>query len=336
MSEGTPIPRSAPRGVRPRHVTEPEVPVNELKKYQWETLVVGAILTTLAMAIFAIIAGVYVNWIASWAVAGAVALISYQFGAKLVPVQFGGVPQILGRRLDGVYFTEGWVWVIPFLMDVIPVDMRDRALDIEGKEALVPTEDGSVETDFTLVWRVDHPHQFLSVTEEVVKEGLVAATMGTVREFARDKSMEDVRGVSEEEIVVKTRDENGNDEMRTVMDAIDAHTNAWGIEVPTVFLEDIKLDPKVDEAYQKRSIEEQERTAERTELGHVREQIKLTAVTLVEQGMDPAEAARHAQLIVQSERGKGVTRREVIISGGTGDPIRDAAGTIVGGREGKE
>lgn len=227
-----------------------------------------------------------------------------------IPIGFKGVPLMFGRRISFFVLPEGLNWVLPRpFMNSENVNMKELTSDPglttvltgKGKETV------RVIVDAAIQWKIYNAFQVLSVGISVIEKGMDNLIKEVVRSTIADKSPDEAIQIHEKL----------KDDLET---KATEKSDDWGIEITNVFITQLGFSDDVIKDFEKVTREDKQRTAERTELQHVREQIE----SFKSVGLKPESAKE----IVQTERDKVTkTIEEKIYKGlgGTGilGPIVD-------------
>lgn len=292
----------------------------------FETIKTG-IAVSIALTVVGILVGQMNESSFTMASMTALSWLYFYVGLIDIPIGWKGVPLILGNRNKpwSVLFSEGSHWVPKPFVSAELIDMRERTNDVKGLDIIatgkimLPDPGGDVSKgkkqeskvevhiDPSLQFRITDPWKVLSVGEEVVLEGMEQITRDGFRYAATKLGANDL---------IK----DPNKVKQVVENDIDRRSDRWGIlllELPIT-----RIAPKSDKvlaAYEKLSIEANERPAEVLELGHV---IKSTKRYMDELGIQDGEAALMA---FDDARGKARKRKRITISGDVDSTTRAAA-----------
>lgn len=254
-----------------------------------------------------------------WAGFAAVASFFYLDGlGGHVPHENVGVTELFGKRIKNrrLWFSEGNPWVPKGFAKFTNVHCGLGTTDMETLEVL--SMDGVKMRLLVSVERVvDDPYRFLSAQDPY--EALRQIILSKVRDVFSTRTAEDLLA------------EGVKGEIRNaIKEAIDQNDFHYGLNVTNVFEPEILPPQEVLDALAKVMKEVAEARAEEVELVHVRARIK----EILGDGIE----ANLAYEIVQSERGKITTNRNIMRYEGLDGPAGVLAGAMVrafGGRNAK-
>lgn len=216
-----------------------------------------------------------------------------------------GILKLLGKRIK-IQLTEG-IHFLPLtrlFMEVIDVDLHERALEVPAQTVI--SKDGvNVRIGVTIHHRPFNAYDFIEV--ENIEQALIAYVQRITRDVVADNTGDRCR--------------RGEFIYRKLAQAfIETHFEDYrGVHIFAISPADVTLSNKMEEALQRRSIEEKQAEAEGFEQEFVRRQSREN----VRAGLSPKEA-REA---VEVERGKAEKR---IISIQGIDKIAEALGGLLG------
>jgi regulator of protease activity HflC (stomatin/prohibitin superfamily) len=193
-------------------------------------------LALLGLAALAFLAKVY---------ALAIILLLYALSGIRVIYQYErGVLFTLGR-FSGI-LDPGLVWIIPGIQSLRKVDLRIQSIDIPPQEVM--TKDNvPVKVNGVVFFRVEQPEKaILNVQDYLRATALYAQTV-----------LRDVIGNVELDELLQKREEIG-EKIRKIVDEI---TDAWGIDVSGVRLQDITIPEEIKSAIARQAEAEREKRA---------------------------------------------------------------------------
>lgn len=254
-------------------------------------------------------------------------------GAQEIPTKHGGVLTVLGKR-HRVIFSEGWHPLIPFMTELISVDLRERVLHIPDTKAtddqnffLVPT--GSSDPDKSgdeqvvmnvravLKFEVKDPFGFLNKSESAIIDALQNKVPDLVRSMA--SAMNDQQLLKEKNAVAGG--------VKTSIDKLYDCITVNGLDLPKV----IWADTEMSRAKQSRALQHAQNQGQFDDLlgDHgTAERVKQVAAKFREAGMSEEEAARKAFEAVQTQENRlTVVRQEYQFAGGS-NALTEAAAIL--------
>lgn len=245
-------------------------------------------------------------------------------GKTTINIAHAGVVVILGMRTN-ILLREGVHFIIPRLMRIEPVDLRERVIVIpreeEKKEGFEVTT--GVTTDNTvnlyvravLKFEVDEAKNFLSVEEKQFIDALTNAALDQIRSVA--SKMSDKEFISQRERIAEETKEH--------LDGLYSFINVNSVSIPKA----VYKDNDVAAAKQERAKEKARTDAQRDEFvgeGGTLERIEQAAARLHKAGMPADQAAAQAVELVQSQEGRLQVRTTKIVT--SGSPVTDAAALL--------
>lgn len=250
--------------------------------------------------------GAFVQWAGFAAIAG----FYYLDGlGGHVPHENVGVTELFGKRIKNrrLWFSEGNPWVPKGFVRFTSVHCGLGTTDMETLEVL--SKEGVKMRLLVSVERVvDDPYRFLSAQDPF--EALRQIVLSKVRDVFSSRSGKELLA------------EGVKGEVRTLIkEAIDQNDYHYGLNVTNVFEPEILPPQEVLDALARVMKEVAEAEAEEVELIHVRARIK----EILGDGVE----ANLAYEIVQSERGKITTNRNIMRFEGLAGPAEVLAGAMV-------
>lgn len=250
--------------------------------------------------------GAFIQW------AGFAAVTSFYyldgFGGH-VPHESVGVTELFGKRIKNpkFWFSEGNPWVPRGFLKFTNVHCGLGTTDMQTLEVL--SKEGIKMRLLVSVERlVDNPYRFLSAQEPF--EALRQIILSKVRDVFSSRTGKELLA------------EGVKGEIRALIkEAIDQNDYHYGLNVTNVFEPEILPPQEVLDALAKVMKEVAEAEAEEVELVHVRARIK----EILGDGVE----ANLAYEIVQSERGKITTNRNIMRFEGLAGPVEMLAGAMV-------
>jgi len=267
--------------------------IGPLISYIWGIVAafVVFVITTALLDIFVSQAVPEINMI----LGGVVGIGIFFGGIRLVSVVHEAVLTVLGARVP-IILTEGWVWTLPWLTDLIEVNVQEQALIIGDDEklkvfAIDRAKTRSVEMTVKLVVRyqvVDVRH-LLQIELETVEKNLVEYSKSALREHS---------GKNDYLHLMTCKDDVGSSIEETFVAQVEEVSKIWGIEILGLSLAKVvPSDEKFRRAMEKKAIEKEEGEGEVKEITYMITQVKRI---MEELGISATEARQ----IYQSERGK--------------------------------
>jgi len=230
-------------------------------------------------------------------------------GFKQVTVVHEAVLTVLGTRTP-IILTEGWVWIFPWIMDLIEVNVQERSIvigddgglqviavdseltkkELEGGSKRMPTNRGVELTVKMLIrYKIDDVARFLNLEDGILEKNMVEASKSALREYV---------GRFDYLSIITSKDEAQSCISNAFFAEVGPLAERWGIEIFGLSL--AKVVPKnatIISALEKAAVEEKEGEGEQKEMDNVIKQVKRLAKEL----KVPIKAARQ---IYQSERNK--------------------------------
>ncbi len=250
------------------------------------------------------------------------AIAFFMLGVKNITMVHRGIPVVLGQRLSepNSGLSEGFIWVVPFFIDIHPISVAEVTVDVNMTEVM-SGDDIPTKVDASIQLRVSNPYLFSSLTD--YKKAIYDLTDKLTRiAISKMKAME--AATSKSEISERIRSGNGadnNNENDTKHKVIGLENHAkkqWGIEVLLINVTSVRLPKELEEDSTNIKREKLQAKAERIEMKNVKNLMK----SLREEF--PGFTDEQLAEIVQSERGK---RKVISIKGGS--PI-ERAGFLAG------
>ena len=155
-----------------------------------------------------------------------------------------GVRLRLGKYHD--MLNPGWNFVIPFLDQVIMVDLRTQVLDVPRQEVI--TKDNSpTMVDAVIYFRVaDGKRAILEVTS--YRQAIITMAQTTLRSVIGDMELDHVLS-NRDKINIGLRDR------------LDIETDKWGVKVENVEIREVDPSPNVKQAMEDQTAAERNRRA---------------------------------------------------------------------------
>ena len=155
-----------------------------------------------------------------------------------------GVRLRLGKYHD--LLNPGWNFVIPFLDQVIMVDLRTQVLDVPRQEVI--TKDNSpTMVDAVIYFRVaDGKRAILEVTS--YRQAIITMAQTTLRSVIGDMELDHVLS-NRDKINIGLRDR------------LDIETDKWGVKVENVEIREVDPSPNVKQAMEDQTAAERNRRA---------------------------------------------------------------------------
>lgn len=276
---------------------------------RWVNYLFGFIFCSLVTAVSISIFGRYLtmNWGFYAFITAIVFFIIGYNGLRKVEIKHSGVILLLEKRIgEKVILDEGWGWIIPWVMNITSVDMREQSMNVP-ETVVVSKNKIRMTIDTEQLWEIVNPHKSLSVSEDIIR-GLKTVTINTLREEATKYTDEELMDVKES---------LGD----AVYKAADSITDRWGVNLKQVLISKIvPTNPKVMEAWEMETIEEREAVAEKKQNLSLAENIELLS------GNGEKMSREVAAAIHMEERGKKSPIQKIIVAGDDGNPIVKAAG----------
>lgn len=267
----------------------------ELRKFRFVLLLFGAMISLFFGGFVLLLASVFLGILGALATGMIAATALFWRLLKKVPVGHVGVLQITGTRtrhfpewlwgttessaLDVV--DEGWVTIVPFLMslDGTVVDMRQQTINFTENEkdgrAEILCRDGRVFLKGSAQFQAINPYLFLDTRLSIILSGLPEAILSAIRDKASNMTALEVIDF-------------GRDQLdQEIKAAIANRVTTWGVEVLSVNVTEIRLDPKLEEAQAQEAIEQREQIAEKVQVEARAEQMRV----LINTGLTPPQAA---------------------------------------------
>ncbi len=141
----------------------------------------------------------------------------------------------------------GLTFVLPFVEQVMKVDMRERFFDIE-KQTAITKDNASIGIDFLVYFRITDPELATTKVKNVV-EATTNIAITTLRAVIGDIVLDDVL----------SRREQINDVLRVKLDET---TERWGIKITTVEIREIDPPRAIQESMNRQMSAERDRRAE--------------------------------------------------------------------------
>lgn len=284
----------------------------------WKTISFGIVLASIFSAITWYLMPSEIGEFPRTNISGAIVVFALTLfpGFKNIPVASVGVPLFLGKRLTSFFLAEGWQWVgpFPFIFSIQdpPTDFKERTQKLDPLNVF--TKDKvKVKVEGAIGWQVKNPSEYLSVAASVIEIGLDDAADEVIRREIAGNNLDDVLG-SEPDL----RDK--------ILDGVreKAQDRHWGIKITRVFMPEFGLDPKVEEDLALKRREEAQREGERTELDHIREQIKKT----IDDRKCSFDEAKEIVLLATKRIGKQVEEKRFSIDDKTAEILEKGKGLI--------
>ncbi len=173
----------------------------------------------------------------------AILLWIYAFcGLKVIYQYEKGVLFTLGRFV-GV-LDAGLVWIAPIFQSIKKIDLRIQTVDLP-KQEVITKDNVPIKVNGTVFFKVQYPEKaVLNVKDYRYATSMYSQTV-----------LRDIIGGKELDEVLQKRDEIA-EEIRKIVDEI---TDAWGIVVTGVRLQDIELPDEMKRAIAKQAEAERER-----------------------------------------------------------------------------
>ena len=156
-----------------------------------------------------------------------ITLIALARSARIITQYEKGLVLRLGRYRSTV--DSGLTFLVPFIEDLIKVDMRERVINVEPQK-VITKDNVSVVVDAVIYYRISDP---VKATFEVQNFAYAATTLAqtNLRNLIGDKSLDETL----------TARDTINANLRSVLDEA---TNTWGVKVTRVEVQ--KIDPPAD------------------------------------------------------------------------------------------
>ena len=343
VAPGASVPR--PAATSPVYTEEEEKQMAHAQKIEHFMNVVVAFIIVLPVvpSIIFFAMGAWFNWIQGTLclVITGIFLGLFLKEVKAAPKQVG-VRGWLGARIP-LLKQEGYHLTIPYLWDLIRVDVTDKNTDLSQEE--VATKDGQVGVDASMTWRPNYNNPFdmiryidaggvngiEDITDDPIREG--------VRDFAiikdTDDLLKDKAGLRKKiiDILGKTEDRT----LRTAFKNGKGHLylKLVGIEILQITVPEIVLPDSIKVRRNEMVNEKYDRAKEVTERDHNVESIN----KYVTESKLPPAAAAEVHLISQEKIVKSIHEEEFNVKGlnSRDDPfglLKAAQIWISGNREG--
>ena len=280
-----------------------------------------AILFTGLFAALAIFTLKYSPIPSNWAFITVIIVISFYFvgylGFRKLEIGFSGVPVIFGQRIRNITLSEGWVWLISFIMEIKSIDVREQTKDI--RETIVTSKDNAqVRVNMRAYFQIIDPYQSLSVEDEMhendetedatIEDGLQAIIISELRRIANENTVSELIHLDEEI-------------GREIKEQLKKLTSRWGIKIIDVaVLKIVAENEDMTRALEKKAREEHEKAGERVEVDHFIQSVD--KISDNNKRMSPEIAAA----FFATERGKESPVRKVMVEGDENNPLVKAAG----------
>lgn len=312
----------------------------ELRKFKFALLLFGAMISLFFGGFILLLTSVFLGMLGALAIGTITTTALFWKLLKKVPVGHIGVLQITGTRVrhfpDWLFVgskdskvldvvDEGWVTIVPFLMslDGTVVDMRQQTINFTESEkdgrAEILCHDGRVFLKGSAQFQVIDPYLFLDTRLSIILSGLPEAILSAIRDKASN--------LTALQVIEFSRDELD----REIKEAVANRVTTWGIEVLSVNVTEIRLDPKLEEAQAQEAIEQRERIAEKVQIEARAEQMRI----LVGMGFTPPQAAIVNASITKSPIGLRESLH-TFRGDGANNPLTQGAAVLRDGDETKE
>ncbi|HOX30363.1 MAG TPA: SPFH domain-containing protein [Candidatus Paceibacterota bacterium] len=284
----------------------------------------------LALGLYYLAGGVWVNFtqaLCCFAASGLLAILFIK-EVQATPKQIG-IRTWMGGRIPYLV-QEGYCLVIPFIWDVIRIDVMDKNTDLS--QVRVAVKNGTIGVLASMTWHPDYKNPFsviryLDVGQAAGVEDIISdPTNQGIREYAITKKMEkalkDKKGFREAIIstIVNVEDEALKSEMISSFNNGSRHLvlRLVGIEILQITVPDIGLPDYIQKARDDLAKEELEQRSEKTEREHFRDSI----IELRDRiGLNP-EKATETWLLFRKLIKKDVHQEQIEVSGLEGkDPL---------------
>jgi regulator of protease activity HflC (stomatin/prohibitin superfamily) len=181
----------------------------------------------------------------TWAIPIGVIVLLVISGIKVLNEYERGVVLRLGKYI-GHTKGPGVVWVIPFVDQIIRVDLRLIAEDVPPQD-VITRDNVSVKVNAVVYFRVVHPEKaVLDVMNYLYATSQLAQT-----------TLRSVLGQNELDELLSSRDKINNH----LQEVLDRDTDPWGIKVSKVEVKHIDLPQEMQRAMAKQAEAERERRA---------------------------------------------------------------------------
>ena len=174
----------------------------------------------------------------------ALGLVGFWFltGLKIIQEYENGVVLRLGR-FSGVK-TAGLTWIVPFIDQMIKIDMRVRAEQVPPQD-VITRDNVSVKVSAVIYFRVlQADRAYLQVTNFLFATSQFAQT-----------TLRSVLGQVERDDLLSQREKIN----RQLQEIIDRHTEPWGVKVTAVEVKQIDLPQEMQRAMARQAEAERER-----------------------------------------------------------------------------
>ncbi len=245
-------------------------------------------------------------------------------GLRKIKVAHQGVPLILGERIKGFLFLEGWHWIPPIIAALEEVDTRKLVKEISKADAF--TKDKTkIKVDATIEYQVVDPYSYLSLGEKVVEIGLENLTKQVLRLVTFKKDLDEALGMQQElnDVLrnVLTPGKETNEKIKRqygISDEIDKATKGWGIDVINVFVAETQPSEEIAKQLERVRAEEAQQKAEEIEAKHT--------INLIRQYQNEGLSLEETILVVQTERDKAkrnIDEKRIVIPERTGQLLKE-------------
>ena len=293
--------------------------------------------SVITITTISLLTGIIVSILLGVGILGVIAGGMVMFGVLLkgeftVPFNQVAVLTFLGERKK-VIFTEGWHFIIPYLMSKEIVDMRERVWEIPdpvkepgkdgftfmaGVKAAPGVNQVEMRARAVLKFRIDDPFEYLANDSAAVDKALRNKTVDEIRERGAHMSAEDF---ITDKMKIAT-------DVKTAVDSQYPFVTVTGVDIPKADYADAEL-KKTEQAQKMEDARTKAQHADMLGEHGTISRIMEVATKLHTSGLPEEEATLQAIDLVQTQEGrKNITKIEFATTGGNRNHLAEAAAML--------
>jgi hypothetical protein len=166
-----------------------------------------------------------------------IVVIGLSLGFATIPIAHKGVPLIWGSRIQTWVYGEGLQWVPPLFMSHIDIDMRSRAAVVIEVQAIT-SDKIPIRPRVSTSWKIFNPALYLGATDSIEGVAMPQAIRANVVTFLKEMTLDQA-----------LQSQGAN--LPSLASMASLEMLSWGIEVQSIQIADIQLDPGVTAEFER-------------------------------------------------------------------------------------